>query len=99
MAKTTKLVEWYDEDNVDSWLLVQGCYKLKMQPKEYVDKNTVMLEVVGEKSEVERFESDVDDGEVEPLSELSRKNEFDEDYEDVLNTAVNEVKKELANNA
>lgn len=85
------VVDYFDDFNPDSYLLCLEPYKLKLLQALAKTKYTTEIVVYGEAEDVDRFIEDNEEGNLEPLDEMSKGLEFDEDYEMWLNNEVNRV--------
>ena len=85
------VVDYFDDFNPDSYLLCLEPYKLKLLQALAKTKNTTEIVVYGEAEDVDRFIEDNEEGNLEPLDEMSKGLEFDEDYEMWLNNEVNRM--------
>lgn len=96
MAKNkTAIVNWFDDYNVESYIIAANEYKLKVLDTNTIDENTIEITVSGPIDNVNEFLDDFDDGCVRPLDEMSKSCEYDDDYEKLLDATINNLKNNL----
>lgn len=85
------VVEWFDDDNPESYLLCSEEYGIKFLYAKEIDEYATELVVYGPTENVDRFLEDVDEGDVEPFERVGSGDYDDEDYEAWLNNEVNHL--------
>lgn len=85
------VVEWFDCDNPDSYLLCCEEYGIKFILAKAIDKHNTELVVYGPTENVDRFLADLKEGDIEPFDTVGAGAYDDEDYEAWLNNEVNRV--------
>ena len=85
------IVDYFDDFNPDSYLLCLEPYNLKLLQALAKTKEVTEIVIYGEAEDVDRFIADNEEGNLEPLDEMSKGLEFDEDYEMWLNNEVNRM--------
>lgn len=84
-------VEWFDDDNPESYLLCCEEYGIKFIFAKVLDKDRTELVVYGPTENVDRFLEDYEEGDLEPFETVGAGDYDDEDYEAWLNNEVNRV--------
>ena len=82
-------VEWFDDINPDSYVLIQPHYNVKILHAVPIDDESTEIVVYGPKANVDKFLEDFHEGEVEPFESVGSGDYDDEDYESWLNNEVN----------
>lgn len=82
-------VEWFDDVNPDSYVLIQPHYNVKILHAVPIDDESTEIVVYGPKANVDKFLEDFNEGEVEPFESVGSGDYDDEDYVSWLNNEVN----------
>ena len=85
------VVEWFDDDNPQSYLLCCEEYGIKFIFAKVLDKDRTELVVYGPTENVDRFLEDYEEGDLEPFETVGAGDYDDEDYVAWLNNEVNRV--------
>lgn len=88
----TAVIEWFDDDNPESYLLCCEEYGIEFIFAKVLDEYHTELVVYGPTENVDRFLKDFDEGDVEPFETVGSGDYDDEDYEAWLNNEVNRVR-------
>lgn len=88
MDNTSITVDWTDDYNRHSFLLLLEEYGLKLLKAKDIDNSTCEITLYGPVDDVSAFCEDYDEDSFCILDNMSRSLEFDEDYEGWLNNEV-----------
>jgi hypothetical protein len=77
--KTTKIIEWYDTDTIDTIYIAANEYALKVNKIiERIDNDTIKVEISGDIDDIACFLEDLEEGDVDPFD--NTRDMSDNDY-------------------
>ena len=85
------VIEWFDDDNPESYVLCCEAYGIKIVNVEVIDEFNTEITVYGPIENINKFLEDYDEGNVEPFETVGSGDYDDEDYEAWLNNEVNRM--------
>ena len=81
-------ITYVDYDNRDSYKLCLKPYNIKCLSANPIDEDSVEITIYGEQADVENFLDDFEEDCLEPMENMGRDIEYDEDYLAWLNNEI-----------